>query len=403
MNHCLLPSLALIIAGSICSCTSNPSRENLYGSRGVDRDSLNSAHLNQMEFRRFDKDRDTLISREEFNNLTRAMNQVHSDDPTKVPVDRFASYDQDADNHLSIHEFEFSYVRDTLSWPGPFHSNVVYKKAGSELLFMDILMPTNPRFENAPVFYFIHGGGFRSGAKEYLRLNDLRAETAFQFAEKGFCCVSVQYRLVNHDPGKSPVLIGDCVTDAWDGLRFLQKHADNYHIDPAKIIVWGESAGGHIAQMLTFTDPEEFPGDPDLADVHIRPAGGISWYGPSDFTGSLIEEAGNSLQNRHLRNITGKNSYSDEDLYLVREMSPIFQLDSQDPPLLLMQGDSDHAVHLSHATKLDERAKELGADVELLVVTNAGHNWRQVGNPIEPSKTEIKDMMLEFAQRILKE
>ena len=66
-----------------------------------------------------------------------------------------------------------------------------------------------------------------------------------------------------------------------------------------------------------------------------------------------------------------------------------------------MQGDSDHAVHISHATRLNARALELGADVEPVIVENAGHNWRQVGDPIEPSKEQLRDMMLDFAENQL--
>ena len=395
-SSCIL----FIFAAVYCTGSDSRQSESNYGQSYLD--SLNSARLNQMEFRRFDKDRDRLVSRQEFNNLTRAMLQVHSDDPAQFQRGRFDSLDSNADENLSLREFRFNYVRDTLPWPGISHTKVVYKTVEDEPLLLDILMPTKRVYDRAPVLYFIHGGGFRSGAKEYLRLNDLRMETALQFADEGFCCVSVSYRLVNHDRGQDPVLIPDCLTDAWDGLRFLHNTAEKYHINPDRIIVWGESAGGHISQMLSFSDPEKFPGIPVPAGKDVRPLAGISWYGPSDFTGSLKDEVGNSLQNRHFRNITGKHSFSEEDMELLRDMSPLYQLDKSDPPLLLMQGDSDHAVHISHATHLNARAQELGAKVEFILVQNAGHNWRQVGEPIDPSKEELLEIMVDFAQRMIK-
>ncbi len=361
-------------------------------------DSLNSIHLNRMEFQRFDKDKDKLISRKEFDDLTLASRLVNSNQTEKNPEDRFSMMDSNADSFISLPEFKFNLVRDTISWPGHSYRNVAYKKVGDKLLLMDILMPTNSIHNKAPVLYFVHGGGFRSGAKEYLRLNDLRAETALYFAEKGYCCVSLSYRLVNTDPGSPIVLIRDCVTDAWDGLRFLKKNADKYQIDPDKIIVWGESAGAHIAQMLTFSDPEKFLGDPALANINVKPAAGISWYGPSDFTGSVVHDEQNSPKNRHLADITGKNSYSDDDFEALREVSPYFLVTKDSPPLLLMQGDSDQSVHLSHATLLNSKAQKLEAKVELIVVKNAGHNWRQVGEPIEPSKTQIRSIMFDFAE-----
>jgi len=351
-----------------------------------------------MEFRRFDKSRDGRISSEEFYNLKGAANQVHSNNTKPSAGDIFVTMDSNADGFISLKEFRFDLVRNTIAWPAKTFSNQLYKKVGDKLLLMDILMPTIPVHKRAPVLYFVHGGGFRSGAKEYLRLNDLRMETALQFAARGYCCVSVSYRLTNVEPGEPIVLIRDCVTDAWDGLRFLKENAEKYNIDPDNIFVWGESAGGHIAQMLTFSNSEDFPGDPELAKVMVKPAAGMSWYGVSDFTGAPVLEAGNSEKSRHHIRITGKNTYLEDDIETLREVSPYFLLKKDSPPLLLMQGDSDHAVHVSHATHINERSIELGAKLELLIVKNAGHNWRQVGDPIEPTKTEIRNAMLKFAE-----
>ena len=402
--YCLLPLAFLPL-----TCTNVSTQEQSQGSGQVDHgpgqdelDSLNSFRLNAMEFRRFDKDRDGLVSRTEYEDLTGNMNRVHQTDSAEDTGNGFTILDQDGDQFLTLREFRFNFVRDTIRWPYGSSPNTVYKKVGDEYLFLDILMPEKQIYEKAPVLFFVHGGGFRSGAKEYLRLNDLRAEVALGFAQNGFCCVSVGYRLVNHDSPGSPILVGDCVTDVWDGLRFLKENAEQFHIDPEKIIVWGESAGGHLVQMLCFSDPEDFQGDPVLKSVNVRPLAGISWYGASDFTASLRLEAGNSAQNRHFRNFTGKNEYSEEDLSTLKELSPVFLVDESDPPLLLMMGDRDHTQHISHTLNMHSRAKEMNAKVELVVVKNAGHNWRQVGDPITPSKNEIKKIMLDYALELVK-
>ena len=47
--------------------------------------------------------------------------------------------------------------------------------------------------------------------------------------------------------------------------------------------LFGDSAGGHIAQMLLLSSPESLPGDPARAEVPYRMVAGVSWYGPCDF------------------------------------------------------------------------------------------------------------------------
>ena len=129
-SSCIL----FIFAAVYCTGSDSRQSESNYGQSYLD--SLNSARLNQMEFRRFDKDRDGLVSRQEFNNLTRAMLQVHSDDPAQFQRGRFDSLDSNADENLSLREFRFNYVRDTLPWPGSSHTNVVYKTLEDEPLLL---------------------------------------------------------------------------------------------------------------------------------------------------------------------------------------------------------------------------------------------------------------------------
>ena len=96
------------------------------------------------------------------------------------------------------------------------------------------------------------------------------------------------------------------------------------------------------------------------------------------------------------------NGFSLLDLDGDHALSPHFLVDRSDRPLLTMLGDRDHTQHISHTENMAAHAKEKGADVDLVVVKNAGHNWRQVGEPIEPSKKRIKQIMLEYALKKVK-
>ncbi len=75
-----------------------------------------------------------------------------------------------------------------------------------------------------------------------------------------------------------------------------------------------------------------------------------------------------------------------DKLQLYREMSPMNYLQADSPPLSMMQGDQGTTIPVEHAYSMKEKAAPAGAPVEIMNIENAGHNWREVGATIEPSK-----------------
>ena len=282
-----------------------------------------------------------------------------------------------------------------MNWKGEVHRDVVYKEVDGRKLTLDVYMPAGSKPENAPLIYFVHGGGWAAGNKEKFG-NRITLPVFRQLAEKGFVCASVSYRLCK--PGRN-VVMRDCVTDAMDGLRFLKKNAGLYGLDPEKIVVFGESAGGQIAQILTYAEPESFVGDKDLAQHGVRPVAGISWYGPTDFTDVKLFETdlSDKLANRFGDRITGGKGGYAENPEAFKEMSSYFQIRKDSPPLLLMQGDTDATIPFPHAPHLKKKADSIGADVRMVIVKNAGHNWRKAGGDPDPGLEEIQTITAEYA------
>ena len=99
---------------------------------------------------------------------------------------------------------------------------------------------------------WIHGGGFVIGAAS---MDDVRCSRyALEF---GAVVVSVEYRLAPEHPFPAP--LDDCFA-AW---TWMQEHADGLGVDPHRIVVGGESAGGGLAATLVQRHPR-----------HRRPAAG---------------------------------------------------------------------------------------------------------------------------------
>ncbi|MDF1737938.1 MAG: alpha/beta hydrolase [Verrucomicrobiales bacterium] len=279
--------------------------------------------------------------------------------------------------------------------------DVVYKTVGKRKLEFDLYYPPADAAKPCPVIIYTHGGGWAAGSR-YGAASGGFAPLIKDLIDKGFCIVSVDYRLYSKG---GTVRMRDCVIDSKDALRYVVKHSKELGIDPDKVFVFGDSAGGQIAQMLLLSPPESLPGDPELAEVDYEVVAGLSWYGPCDFEKVSLfnhdDRAG--FRDRFGGRIVDSGTSEEERLRLYREMSPVTYLKKDSPPLFMIQGDSDTTIPVKHAYHMEEKAKALGADVEILIVKNAGHNWRKVEADIEPTRNEIVAASAQFFVDQLKE
>lgn len=119
-----------------------------------------------------------------------------------------------------------------------FQLNVAY---GSDpLQKLDVYMPPTP-VHNAPMVLIVHGGGWYQGDKmdPSLVLNKVD-----DWVRTGTIFVSINYRLV---PRVDPL---DQALDVAQALVYAQVHASEWGGDPARFILMGHSAGGHLVSLL---------------------------------------------------------------------------------------------------------------------------------------------------------
>lgn len=278
--------------------------------------------------------------------------------------------------------------------------DVVYKMTEQGPLRLDLHYPAAPKGgAKVPLVLFTHGGGWAAGTKTIgdrgVRFMGMKALNAH-----GFCVASVDYRLCTKE---GSITVRDCVTDAKDALRFLAKNAAQFSLDAGRVFTWGDSAGGHLAQMLLLSPPEAFPGDPTLADAKYRLIAGVSWYGPCDF--EKIElftpPGGKGVGDRFATRIIKTGADEKTKLAAYREVSPVNYLRAKSPPLLMMQGDKDPTIPVHHAHHMKERGDAVKAPVEIFIVDNSGHNWREVGGALRPSLEEIMTKTAAFMKQQL--
>jgi dienelactone hydrolase len=121
--------------------------------------------------------------------------------------------------------------------------------------------PSSDRVNKRPAIVWVHGGGFTGGDKG----SGVSPDLANKFAKLGYVTVSINYRLSG--PATGCVGTGfppECITatfdaqhDAQAAIRWLRANATNYGIDPSRIAIGGESAGGITATLagLRADDP----------------------------------------------------------------------------------------------------------------------------------------------------
>lgn len=258
--------------------------------------------------------------------------------------------------------------------------DVPYTEAGKEPQMLDLYLPADDGKEH-PLVVWIHGGGWSMGGRRPCPSKPL---TGY-----GYAVASVSYRFSQQ--AIFPAQIEDCKA----ALRFLRAHAAEYHIDPARVGVAGESAGGHLVALLGTT------GGTKQFDVgsHLDQSSAvqcvIDLYGPSDFlhwgdnTDPSLETPFNGLA----RLVGGKISTHQE---AARTASPFYDVSKESVPFLIFHGDKDPIVPLQQSQVLDAALRQAGVASTLYVLPGAGHGGPQFGTP-ENLKT-----MFDFLEKHLK-
>jgi acetyl esterase/lipase len=240
-----------------------------------------------------------------------------------------------------------------------FERGVEYANPDNQHLQLNIARPKTSSSPQ-PCILCIHGGGFRAGNREGYNPLLLR------LAQHGYVAVTMSYRLA------PKYQFPAAIYDSKAAVRWLKAHASAYGIDPERIGVTGDSAGGHLAQFLGVTgDVRQFEGDEGNLDQSSRVACVVNRYGPSDFTKSY----GKSVDAAEVLPL-----WLGGDLETARQKhilsSPLNWVTPAAAPTLLLHGTDDKYVAYEQAVWMRERLKACGVDVEMLTLEGAGHGFQ---------------------------
>jgi acetyl esterase/lipase len=183
-------------------------------------------------------------------------------------------------------------------------------------------------------------------------------------------------------------------------LRWIRGNASLLGIDGARVVAWGESAGGHLAMLAGMTgDDSSMAGDVGtFLDQSSAVCGVIDWYGTMNLLSIGAQHVPGSDKDP---DATGSWESSmvgaplQSDPQRTSAASPITYVHAGAPPVQIHHGTADSLVPFAQSVEFADALRAAGGDVELIPVEGSNHFWTGA-----PDIRAIFDTSLAFARRV---
>lgn len=244
-------------------------------------------------------------------------------------------------------------------------------------LMMDIIKPAAN--QPTPVIVFVSGNGWRSVDRAAL------IPQLAPFAKAGYLVAAIDYRIIGEATFPEPL------KDVKSAIRFLRVNAKKYNLDPNKIGIWGNSAGGHLSALAATTgeraefDNDKWPGVPSAVQCAVL------WYAPIDLSDQSADPL--SPENMHLGLIVRDPANAAK----VALANPVSYISNKTPPILLVHGTADPVVNIRQSERMYDALVAAKRPASFIKVEGAGHSFGQVS-----STPEVMAAVLAFFDANLK-
>ncbi|WP_112480012.1 alpha/beta hydrolase [Vibrio variabilis] len=243
---------------------------------------------------------------------------------------------------------------------------VQYAEKSEMALHLNMITPTftEESINKLPLILYVQGSA-------WLQQNlESKIVQLGKFSERGYIVAIVEYRPTTVAPFPAQI------KDAKTAYRYLVSHAEQYNIDTDKIIIWGDSSGGHTASMVGLTMTEAKLDDESPSELPINIKAVINYYGPTDITqmhnepSTCDHQTPNSPEGRL---IGGRAVY--EHTELASKTNPMNYVDKHKeiPPFLIFHGSKDRLVPFGQSVLLFEALKKAEKEVEFYQLKGADH------------------------------
>jgi acetyl esterase/lipase len=248
--------------------------------------------------------------------------------------------------------------------------DVIYGRKFGVALTMDVFQPAKPN--GYGMLFMVSGGWFSS----HEAINESFLEA---FLDRGYTVFTVVH-------GSQPKFtIPEIIEDIHRAVRFVRHSAANYGIEANRLGIAGGSAGGHLSLIMGTRGQ---PGKPDAKDPIDRQSSAVQAVAclcpPTDFLN--WRETGDNqvgigpLGSQFKAAFGPRSDTPDGREELGKEISPLYFVSSKTPPTLIIHGDADRVVPIHQARIFEQKCKEAGASLKLVVREGKDHGWPEMAD-----------------------
>lgn len=227
----------------------------------------------------------------------------------------------------------------------------IYKKINGRELKVDIFYSKSTQQKvNNPAIAFFHGGGWVFGDRSEFH------EACKRYALKGFVTFSFQYRLSINEDGSYPnpdITPVESVKDARTAIRWLRENVESLRIDPEKIVVGGQSAGGQLVWATALFDT--INENTDNQSISTVP------------NAMLLYSSSYNTMEAWIDMLLGERR---DEIWTI---SPHHNLKEHTPPAIAFHGKNDDQVLFYVVILFQEKMQKLGNQFELITFEDRKH------------------------------
>ncbi len=225
-------------------------------------------------------------------------------------------------------------------------ADIIYRNVDRTNLTLDAHVPNGPG--PFPVVILVHGGGWVAGDKQQYITYIFKP-----LSDANFAWFSINYRLAPRYKFSADA------DDVEEAIRWVKNNAPIYKVDPDRIALIGESAGGHLVSYVGAKHRSEN----GVAAV-------VSMYGIHDFITASI--AWKPIPDEIMK-LFGISAVDADSAPKLVEASPVIYINKDLPPYLLIHGSKDEDVPYQQSVEMCDKMKKAGARCELITVEGAPH------------------------------